>query len=259
MLSCRRAFTLVEMLVVIGIIAILGAILFPVFSSARIKARQTACIGNLQQLLTALKQYYEDYRAYPPAPIWDNNSQRFYGGFSALWPDYITSQETLICPDDLAAKTRLGQAKQMVYSSYNANIDFKDNSTWCESTPWPDPSAAVPGQFYLRQRLYNRYGYDQNGYDVYHEFDYIGPEHGNSLPSWLGNYNLSWRQYPRLMNRYAPDFTIVTHCPFHRRHFSQGAQRDVIIRLGGEAKVMHLSDMAAVGNDGATPWQRQHM
>ena len=258
MLRSRRAFTLVEMLVVIGIIAVLAAILFPVFSSVRIKARQTACIGQLQQLITALKQYHEDYRAYPPAPIWDNSRQRFFGGFSALWPDYITSQETLICPDDVFAKTRIDQAKQMVYSSYNANIDFKDNSTWCETTEWPVAGSGT-GQYYLKNRTYNRYGYDSNGYDIYHEFDYIGPEHGNSLPTWLGNYNLSWRHYPRLMNRYAPDFTIVTHCTFHRHHYKASAQRDVIIRLGGEAKVINLSAMSAVGGDGATPWERQHM
>ena len=258
MVRSRRAFTLIEMLVVIGIIAILAAILFPVFSSARIKARQTACIGQLQQLVTALKQYHEDYRAYPPAPVWDTNRQRFFGGFSALWPDYVTSQETLICPDDIAAKTNMGQAKQYVYSSYNANIDFKNQAGWCESTEWPIAGAGT-GQYYLQHRTYNRYGYDNNGYDVYHEFDYIGPEHGNPLPAWLGNYNLSWRHYPRLMNRYAPDFTIVTHCTHHRFHYKADAQRDIIIRLGGEAKVINLSAMAETGSDGATPWARQHM
>ncbi len=259
MLRSRRAFTLIEMLVVIGIIAILAAILFPVFSSARRKARQTACIAHLQQLVTALKQYHEDYRAYPPAPIWDNNQQRFFGGFSALWPDYVTSQDVLICPDDIAAKTRSADAKRWVYSSYNANIDLRNNATWCESTQWPSPTAPINGQYYLQNRTYNRYGYDANGYDVYHEFDYIGPEHGNTLPTWLSSYNLSWRHYPRLLNRYAPDFTIVTHCTFHRSQYKSGSERDIIVRLGGEAKVINLSSMQKVGSDGATSWQRQHM
>jgi prepilin-type N-terminal cleavage/methylation domain-containing protein len=57
----RRAFTLIELLVVIAIIAILAAILFPVFAQARDKARQTACISNIKQIGMALIQYVQDY------------------------------------------------------------------------------------------------------------------------------------------------------------------------------------------------------
>ena len=57
----RRAFTLIELLVVIAIIAILAAILFPVFAQARAKARQTACLSNLKQLGTGLMMYTQDY------------------------------------------------------------------------------------------------------------------------------------------------------------------------------------------------------
>src|SRR5215203_5649261 len=57
----RRGFTLIELLVVIAIIAILAAILFPVFAQARAKARQAACLSNMKQLGTGLTMYCQDY------------------------------------------------------------------------------------------------------------------------------------------------------------------------------------------------------
>ena len=57
----RRGFTLIELLVVIAIIAILAAILFPVFAKAREKARQASCLSNVKQMCLALMQYAQDY------------------------------------------------------------------------------------------------------------------------------------------------------------------------------------------------------
>jgi prepilin-type N-terminal cleavage/methylation domain-containing protein/prepilin-type processing-associated H-X9-DG protein len=57
----RRAFTLIELLVVIAIIAILAAILFPVFAQAREKARSISCLSNLKQIGTASMMYIQDY------------------------------------------------------------------------------------------------------------------------------------------------------------------------------------------------------
>ena len=57
----RRGFTLIELLVVIAIIAILAAILFPVFAQAREKARQATCLSNLRQVDVATQMYMQDY------------------------------------------------------------------------------------------------------------------------------------------------------------------------------------------------------
>ena len=59
-MTSRRAFTLIELLVVIAIIAILAAILFPVFAQAREKARQASCLSNQKQYATATLMYVQD-------------------------------------------------------------------------------------------------------------------------------------------------------------------------------------------------------
>src|SRR5437763_4725639 len=64
----RKGFTLIELLCVVAIIAILAAILFPVFAQAREKARQTSCASNMQQLAVAMNLYAQDHNGrFPPA------------------------------------------------------------------------------------------------------------------------------------------------------------------------------------------------
>ncbi|MDR3710944.1 MAG: DUF1559 domain-containing protein [Capsulimonadaceae bacterium] len=101
--SGRTAFTLIELLVVIAIIAILAAILFPVFATAREKARQTSCASNEKQLGVAMMQYVQDYDEAYPEQYWSGtlnqwvpNNQSFWIG--NLYP-YIKSAGVYQCPD----------------------------------------------------------------------------------------------------------------------------------------------------------------
>jgi prepilin-type N-terminal cleavage/methylation domain-containing protein len=129
----RRGFTLIEMLIVIAIIAILMAILLPVFATARERARRATCEGNLHDIYQALQMFRKDTLGFPPG-LWDTSSTtqtaildssqmanyHVLGGAPAttkpegLWillgvadqsnnvvvPQYLTSDDSLHCPDN---------------------------------------------------------------------------------------------------------------------------------------------------------------
>ena len=85
----RTGFTLIELLVVIAIIAILAAILFPVFARAREKARQASCLSNVKQQGVAVMMYVQDYDEAFPIDL--------YGWVVALRP-YTKNEQIWVCP-----------------------------------------------------------------------------------------------------------------------------------------------------------------
>jgi prepilin-type N-terminal cleavage/methylation domain-containing protein/prepilin-type processing-associated H-X9-DG protein len=144
--QARKGFTLIELLVVIAIIAILAGILYPVFSQAREKARQTACMANAKQLGSALQIYVQDYdETYPPlyiepngvipnSTVVDSTHPQWKG---LAWTErvypYVKNEELFKCKSDPAAAQRRPVDAKFL-NSYAYNPLFGTS---------PDPTNAV--------------------------------------------------------------------------------------------------------------------
>ncbi len=96
----RRGFTLIELLVVIAIIAILAAILFPVYNATREKGRTSACAQNIRQLALAIVQYADDYDDELPVGMWtDLTTGQTHYWYEGLMP-YIQNYDIWTCPSE---------------------------------------------------------------------------------------------------------------------------------------------------------------
>jgi len=121
--SFKGAFTLIELLVVIAIIAILAAILFPVFGRARENARRSSCQSNLKQLGLAIMQYTQDYdETYSPGI--GPNSNMWQTGWARNIEPYVKSVQVYRCPSDPVP------ALPAAESTYGPRISYVSNGMW---------------------------------------------------------------------------------------------------------------------------------
>ena len=175
----QKGFTLIELLVVIAIIAILAAILFPVFAKAREKARAASCLSNEKQILLAQTQYTQDYdERFPPG-----HNNNFGDGTQVAWEQvlqpYAKSIQIFKCPDDsdnsvswgavpapsgmtaafhtsYGADYRIGRENQNAISLAQLNspattIYICDMGVWgLNQSPWLDPTKTKAAAFILQ-------------------------------------------------------------------------------------------------------------
>ena len=160
----NRGFTLIELLVVIAIIAILAAILFPVFAKAREKARQASCLSNMKQLGLAAMMYVQDYdekffNRFQPIVVYPQPANAIvwcpYPNTTSLLDPYVKNQQIGICPSRGAGyygygyNTYLGTAQPPVAAGTivrPAEIVLFEDSSWGHTAYAPSSGQLGWGQ-----------------------------------------------------------------------------------------------------------------
>ena len=198
-MNIRRAFTLIELLVVIAIIALLAAILFPVFAQAREKARETTCVSNLRQIGMGVRMYVQDNdETFPIFHAYNSAIAPWAPGHKGVEVEidpYTKSKQIFRCPDDLGGPSLKLDAPNAdnyndAYGSsyrfqshcftivYSTNGSFQNNAQVEKpATDTPDVVAATDASFVypsetriMRDEVFpffskqkdptNQYGYD---------------------------------------------------------------------------------------------------
>jgi len=141
----NNGFTLIELLVVIAIIAILAAILFPVFAQAREKARQSTCLSNQKQLGLGIMMYAEDYDETYPYGVFRNVSVdgavRTYTGLPYFLNPYIKNDKIWNCPTKGSAwPGSLTTADNMYYKFHNNYVPNRNFMGLYQSPTYCDPT-----------------------------------------------------------------------------------------------------------------------
>jgi len=180
----RRApgFTLIELLVVIAIIAILAAILFPVFAQAREKARATTCLSNNKQIGLSVAMYMQDYdNTFMSQPA-DGMLTVAAGGKTPTYYDellpYTKSQQIWICPSDLPNSN--GKAKLAPPA-----MGYHMNGNLVTKTGLAEAAVAAPSNCLLMR---------ESGAGVTWLEAYLRPYYNGCDDTFQGSNNTVWRQ-----------------------------------------------------------------
>jgi len=224
--DARRGFTLIELLVVIAIIAILAALLFPVMATARMKAQQQSCAGQVAEMVRGVKMYKDDWRVYPDALYGIS-----YNGTSLetrLYPEYVKDEKTFNCPISPTKLIHRGLVQALHRGTGAATNWYPQFSSYDFQYRPRDLAAGM-------RELHYSLKWSPGGAGVTDD--------------------------PRqLIYRNPPDSTVVTWCLYHTDMDSAGNparnRMAVVGFLSGRVQTLPAEKLAYwPGSDGLLPWQ----
>jgi prepilin-type N-terminal cleavage/methylation domain-containing protein len=205
----RRGFTLIELLVVIAIIAILAAILFPVFARAREQARKITCVSNLKQLGTAVIMYAQDYDEYLPnnwagkkdTMLWNDLSG------SGLMDPYLKNRKIWFCPSD-SPPTYKNQTYDYSYCLYNNTDDVNKHLYPSRMESHSLAEAAYPAQKVVFWEVYAYHGNRAYVANALTDKSLRGDISNMTMLDGHTKTFQSTRLNPDVVNRFNPDWTV---------------------------------------------------
>lgn len=252
----RKGFTLVELLTVIAIIAILAAIIFPVAGTVRENARRQRCMANLSQIYTALMEYKNDYRAFPPV----------LGAYAVNQNGVLTCNQNEAVPFNFAPKP-LGNYLKNDEIFYCPNNPVDDKRLITQAV-YPQGHALAGQQVQIGNQPVCFYRYDSytigklgntSVYELHYTLfwsDRNLNQEENRRNSGLTNYTDGYytspvgpkaSDNPRQLGYRNPDTTaVITWCSYHRSY--QGnqpvrARNDIVLFLTGNTKMVDSLEM----------------
>jgi prepilin-type N-terminal cleavage/methylation domain-containing protein len=194
----QRGFTLIELLVVIAIIAILAAILFPVFAQAREKARATSCMNNMKQLGLGFKMYMDNYDdTYPLSGcvgvknswVWVPASNSIDVTQGSIYP-FIKTPNAYYCPSD-ADETGQTSAHSKTFLSYSMNQNFMNANGVADAGPVTESDVQEPSETILLLEESNKSvgggGLNDGCYYPANNNDYVARRHNQGGMFVLGD------------------------------------------------------------------------
>ncbi|MBW3623777.1 MAG: prepilin-type N-terminal cleavage/methylation domain-containing protein [Armatimonadetes bacterium] len=215
-----RGFTLIELLVVIAIIAILAAILFPVFSKARNRAQQSACMSNLKQIGMATNQYFDD---------WDDRLYFHHAGLEEItWASrlnpYTRHSGIYVCPSDPETALINPNSGEVHRPSYLINAYFTHNFPPESNEEREEPEnqysrddgrMVSPSETILfAESGIKEEGHNQDDYDAWNGLSSVEPLFDAVRHNGGANYSFvdghaAWKKHASVKHMHFPDHRLL--------------------------------------------------